>query len=58
MAFLKRIAQDPNEGADQTKDCPVCTGNGPKAGWCYGVNPAENEPFQCGTCGGTGKVHK
>lgn len=59
MALLKKIAQDPAEGPGQTKACPVCPGNGPRPGWLWGVNPSpERPPFECGTCGGTGRVHK
>lgn len=59
MGILKKIAQDPDEGPDQTKDCTVCTGNGPSPGMLWGVNPSpERPPFPCGNCNGTGKVHK
>jgi hypothetical protein len=57
MALFKKIAQAPEEGPGQTKDCPVCPGNGPRAGMLWGVNPKETPPFPCGRCDGTGKVH-
>ncbi|WP_439377458.1 hypothetical protein [Amycolatopsis lexingtonensis] len=61
MGILKKIAAAPDEGPGQTQDCKVCNGdnpNGPQPGMLWGVNPAENPPFPCGNCNGTGKVHK
>lgn len=58
MGFFKKIAQDPDEGPDNTKDCETCNGTGRISYGHISGNPEDTKDIECPWCHGTKRVHK
>jgi DnaJ-class molecular chaperone len=58
MAFFKKIAQDPDEGPDNTKECTACSGGGEIPHNLVTGKASDTARIQCPWCNGTGRVHR